>query len=141
MSQFPRNIGSEVLFKPSIRPLESAAAGSFAITGIGIDRQSFLSALLCVSVGASSGSPSALAVDVKVQDSDDNSSFADVSGAAISQITAVNTHTTLALDLSGRKRYVRVLGQVAFTGGSSPKVGLSASLMLGGATIEPVTQG
>jgi hypothetical protein len=139
MSTFPHNIGGEATCKVGIRPLVSAAAGSFGVAGVSIDRQSILSALLIVSLGAVTGAPSAIAVDVKLQESDDNSTFTDVPSGAITTLTAANTNGFLAVDLAGRKRFIKPVGQVAFTGGTSPTIGLSAHLVLGGLLTIPPT--
>lgn len=131
-----RNIGGEVTIKDVIRPRASAAAGTYGVTGATIDRSNFTSMLVEVKTGASAGTPDSFAVDAKLQDSADGSSWADVAASAsnpavaITQITAVNTSRFLEIDLSGLRRYVRMVAQVAFSGGSTPTVGLSASAAL-----------
>ena len=69
--------------------------------------------LVChVDVGEVSGTSPTL--DVKLEDSDDDSSFADVSGGAFTQKTATGVQELRA---TGFRRYVRA---VAAVGGTSP---------------------
>lgn len=121
----------------ALRPVSQAAG---TVNGLVIDRKDFEDAMLAVSAGAASGSPSALTVNVKIQTGDaaDGSGMADVAGVAITEITAVNTERNLAVDLLPLKRYVRAVATVGFTGGSSPEILLAAMLTLGNAKVEPV---
>jgi hypothetical protein len=115
-------------------------AGSAAtITGSGIDRLGYESAQLHVASGTASGSPDAQTVDAYVQESSDNSSFTNISGAAITQITADSTQESVDIDLRAVKRYLKVVTVVAFTNGSSPKLPVASTLWLTGANSEPVT--
>lgn len=69
--------------------------------------------LVCyLDVGAASGTSPTL--DVKLQDSDDNSSFSDVSGASFTQLTDTGAEE---LRVTGFRRYVRAAATI---GGTSP---------------------
>lgn len=102
-----------------------------ANNGTGVDRAGYDELELLVSTGAATGTPTSFSVDAKIQDSADNSSFADVSGLAITAITADNTTGSVAkIDASGLRRYVRVVTTPAYVGGTSPKVPVATVLLL-----------
>lgn len=131
------NIGAYINAVEGILP---KAASSETINGASIDRLGYDSCVLHVLTGAATGSPSAQTADFKIQDSADGTTFADVSSetSAIDQITADNTDGELDLDLSGLRRYIRVVCVVALTGGTSPTWPVAASVALGGSDTLPV---
>ena len=132
-----RSIYDGVLSKISVRP-QSASAG--AVNGSGVDTKGYNSGMAIIEVGAASGSPTAQTVDAKIQESDDNATWTDVSGATITQITADNKSAQIRVEGLGtnRKRYLRVVTTVGFTGGTSPAIPVSAHIVLGRAYKEPV---
>jgi hypothetical protein len=135
MTYINANIGAEILPVAGLAALANSAGTR---NGAAIDRlQSAALAGSCVlacNVGATTGSPSATTYDCKLQDSADGSTgWADISGASITQ----KTTTTAALvqkdvDLTGAKRYVRVVEVIAFTGGTSPATPAAVDVILGG---------
>jgi len=124
-----------VRLQPAIRP-QAAAAG--AVNGLSVDRLGFEDAVLMVSVGAVAGSPTAQTVDVKVQDSADGTTWADVAGLTVEQITAADTSKDLGINLSPLRRYIRAVATVAFTGGTTPNIQLAVAIALGKSRVEPV---
>lgn len=133
-----RNIGSLVVAVSSVAPVASAA--SAGIDGTSIDRVAHSVAGCCVihtSLGAETGSPTGVSVQSTLQHSPDNSTWTNflydgtntAQGAAI---TAANSDQNYAVDLTLANRYLRVVTAVSFTGGTSPTVGVSASLVLSG---------
>lgn len=133
-------IGAYALPKQATVP---AAASAGTRNSSAIDRLGYGSCVLAESVGATTGSPSSFTVDAKIQDSADGSTgWADYSpplsaSAAITQITAASTIGIKNVDLSGAKRYIRVQEVVAFSGGSTPTVGVASVVVLGGAVAKP----
>ncbi len=114
-----------------------AAQAAGAVNGAAIDRINYGSAVLFVTTGAETGSPSARSVTSKIQDSDDGSSgWNDVSGMSLA-VSAINSSGRLKLNLAGVKRYIRVVSTAAFTAGTSPTLANQASVILGGATAIP----
>jgi len=110
-----------------------------ANNGTGIDRSGYDEIKVLVSTGAATGTPTSYSVDAKLQDSADNSSFADVSDVEIKQITADNTTATMEkINCSTLRRYVRVVTTPAYVGGTSPKVPVAVTVLLGQAKSEPV---
>ena len=134
-----RGIGDVVKTMTSIVPVASEAASSYSLTGTAVDRRGYGSCEIVVGTGAVTGSPSAQTVDAKLQESADGSTgwtdVADDAGTtvAITQITAANTDARKSAKLSAQKRYVRLAATVAFTSGSTPKIGVYGAIVLGGA--------
>lgn len=132
-----KNIGALVDVVTSVEPQSSAAA---TINGTGIDRQLHGNALSCVLhtiEGAVSGAPSASSVQSKLQDSADNSTFADykpdgVNVAQAAALSAANTENGLAVDLTNARRFIRAVTVVGFTGGTSPSALVAADIVLAG---------
>ena len=121
------------------------AASAGTRNGTGIDRTNpgaapgmALSCDLVAKTGATTGGPTSFTVDAKIQDSADNASFADyvppgaASAAAIATITTANTLARKRVDLSGARRYIRVVEVVAFVGGASPTIGVDETVELFG---------
>jgi hypothetical protein len=131
-----QNAGASMQVRKGVVPTN---AGAGAINGTGLDRTGFLSAVLALFVGAASGTPTSYTVDCKLQDSADNSSFTDVTGGSVTQVTADNGTAHVDVDLSNLRQYVRAVVTVGITGGTSPKVPVSATLVLAGPTTVPVT--
>lgn len=138
------NIGAGVKNFPVVRPIEQVAASAFSVVGTAVDLQNYESFVWEVTTGALTGSPSAQTVDAKLQHSEDNSTWADVAAGpsnpavAITQITAANSDRRVEIDRRPLRRYVRALFTVAFTDGSTPKIGLASHITAGDATIKPV---
>ena len=125
-----KDIGAFIKAQAGINPQDSAAA---TINGGAIDRQDFDSCVLHAAAGAATGAPTAQTVDAKLQDSPDGTSgWADIAGAAITQITADNAQAEVDIDLSGAKRYIRAIVAVGFTGGTTPTIPVAATVVLGG---------
>ena len=133
-----RSIYDAVKSLVTVRPTNAAAG---AQTAEAVDTMGYNTAMVVIEVGAASGSPTAQTVDAKVQESDDGSTgWTDVDGAAITQITADDQSALIRVEGlgTGRKRYLRVLATVGFTGGTSPAIPVTASIALGRAFNEPV---
>lgn len=129
-----RNAGAYV--KP-VHALSPAASAAGARNSAAIDRLGFESAVLVAQTGAVTGAPTAQTLDAKVQDSADGATgWADYTppqgSAAIAQITAVDATGRVNVDLSGAKRYVRVVQTIGFTAGTSPTLENNAAFVLAG---------
>ncbi len=130
------NAGDYVKLQKAIDPEDSAAA---TITGAAIDRTGFNSCVLHTAAGAATGAPSAQTVDSKIQDSaTSGGTFVDLTGAAITTITADDSDAEKDVDLSGAKAFIRVVTVVGFTGGTTPAIPVASTLALGGSEVEPV---
>lgn len=122
------DVGAYLDTKTLIRP-QSASAGT--VTGLAIDRSDYASAVIHVDLGASTGSPTAIDVDVSLEESADNSNWSAVS-TILPNLSTANSTSTFDIDLTGRKKYVRIKAAVAFTGGTTPAIQLGAVIVLGG---------
>lgn len=112
---------------------ENSAAGT--TDGAAIDGSGFRSAELFVHTGAVSGSPTAVSVQVKLQESDDASTWSDIAGATAT-LSGANQSGSVAVH-SITKRYLRAVRTVSFTGGTSPAVLNAAVVVLGDARVRP----
>lgn len=110
------------------------AAKTSTVTGSGIDRRGFEEILVKQTVGAVSGTSPTL--DGKIQDSADNSTFADVTGATFTQVTAADKEQCLRINGKGLRRYVRYVGTIA---GTSPSFTMGVEFILGGARDLPTS--
>lgn len=131
-----RNIGAAIKTVKAYKPRASAAA---TINGDAIDRLGFASAVLHHQCGDATGGPSAQTVNTKLQHSDaSGSGFADVSPAvSLTELSSNDGAAEKDVDLSGMKRYIRLVTTVAFTAGTSPAIPVAASVTLGGAEALP----
>ena len=139
------DIGSHVNPVGSVWP--QAISGSSDVNGANtFDRvgtttnEHYLSGVLVLNVGATTGTPTTFSVACRLQDSADNSSFADIATAvAVTAVTTANTTATVAFNAKGLRRYLRAVVTPTFSGGTSPTVLVSASLVMGGAAVVPAT--
>jgi hypothetical protein len=130
--EFLLNIGAHL--KSDCSALSGAATS--AVTGNAVQRvgpgYNYSSCQLVVGTGASTGSPSAISVAGKLQDSADGSTnWNDVPGAAITPIVASNSQATGNFILEGCASYVRVVVTPTLTGGSSPAIPVAGCLVIG----------
>lgn len=102
--------------------------------GGSVDALGYNSAALALEVGAVSGTSPTL--DVKLQESADNSAWSDVTGTTFTQVTAANNSQIMRVEGLGtsRKRYLRV---VATVGGTSPNFTAAVNILLGRAYRAP----
>ncbi len=137
-----RNIGALLSPVTSVFPESSVAA---TVNGSSADRQAHSMAGSCSLhqvVGALGGAPTTTSVITKLQDSADNSTFADykpdgVNVATTAALTAATTENGVNVDLTAARRYIRAVTTVAFTGGTSPTALIHASVILGGEATVP----
>ena len=103
--------------------LVAPAAKTATFNSASVDLQQYsLPAKMVVNVGTVSGTAPTL--DGKVQDSADNSTFADVSGLTLTQATASGV-ASLAIDPRAVRRYIRYVGTIA---GTSPSFTMGVEL-------------
>src|SRR5260370_24307038 len=121
-----------------------AAAG--AINGTGVDRLNvasgqvymYYSCMLLLIVGVTAGTPTSFTVDAKIQDSADNTTFADYKPHG-TNVASVPTQTPATLvaranaNLTTARRYVLAVVTRAFVGGTTPTAGVASAIVFGGA--------
>ena len=89
--------------------------------GAGADLQGYQGVLkIVLDSGAGGGTTPTL--DVKIQDSTDNSSFTDVVGKTFVQVATIASLQSLGIDTRAVRRYIRAVLTIA---GTSPAFGLA----------------
>lgn len=103
--------------------------------GTGVDTQGYADGMVILEVGTVSGTTPSMTV--KIQESDDNSTFADITGATFTAVTASNSSQVLRLSELNvtRKRYVRAVATIS---GTTPSFAFSTIVLLGENTSGPV---
>ena len=97
--------------------LAAAARRTSTLTGTGIDVLHYEGVALIV-LNASAGTGTTPTLDVKLQHSDDNSTYADVTSGTFTQVTDVAGTAGIQVkqvNVSDLKRYLRVIGTIAGT--------------------------
>ena len=89
--------------------------------GVGVDLQGYQGALKVI-LNSGAGGGTSPTLDIKIQDSADNSVFADVSGKVFTQVTGVASIQSLAIDTRAVRRYIRAALTIT---GTSPTFGLA----------------
>lgn len=99
----------------NVKPKYGAAGSAIGtVNGTGIDTTGYNEACVVLSVGAVASTGT---LNVKIQDSADNSAWADVTGAAFTAVSDTGDNQVqigmLKLDGNTVRRYIRVVGVVA----------------------------
>ena len=97
--------------------LAAAARRTSTLTGTGIDVLDYEGVAL-VLLNASAGTGTSPTLDVKLQHSDDDSTYEDVTSGTFTQVTDVAETAgvkVMKLNVSDLKRYLRVVGTIAGT--------------------------
>lgn len=128
------DLGGDVLGKRAVSPAALAAGAS---SGAAIDRLTYAYCVFVCTTGATGGSPTAFSSAWKVEESADSSVWVDVSGATAT-IATQNSEAEINVDCTGRLRYLRLVVQNSFTGGSSPTMGVGGTAVLGQSINKPV---
>lgn len=105
--------------------LSPPAARTSTVTGTGVDVSRYKGVLkVTQQVGTVSGTTPTL--DGKIQDSANDSTYADVTGYTFTQVTASTNLQSLGVDTRNVRQYVRYVGTIA---GTSPSFGLAVSFI------------
>lgn len=134
MSTTHRNIGAYFVPKVGVKP--DNISGSTPVNGTGFDRTGALSCKLIAAAGAATGAPDAQAHVAKLQDSADDSTYADITGATVTLI-ADNSLVSADVDLSSAKQYIRAVLTPGFTAGSGPTNDVYVGIDMGGVDVLP----
>ena len=122
-------------------------------SGDAIDREGYLSAVLGVSLGAATGTPTGITVKVTFTECDtEGGSYAPVAdklvvpGKTTDDTGAVTIEADLAgselhnidIDLVGCKQFIKATVAVECTGGTSPSCTATCAVALGDKSVQPV---
>lgn len=108
-------MGSEVAVELKMnQSVRAQAQGAGTVNGIGVDCQASEEIIAVLDAGTFTTGTA----DVKLQESDDNSSFADITSAVFAQVTSSNDEAIYVGRVSRRtrpatKRYIRAVSVVA----------------------------
>jgi hypothetical protein len=109
-----------------VNRLVPAAAVAANGNGTGVDLQAYAKEVCAILDSAAGTGNADNTLDVKLQDSADNSSFADVSGLAFTQVSTVAGIQKLSFNKDDVRRYVRAVKTV---GGTTPSFIASVTLV------------
>ena len=103
----------------------SLAAGTYTAdaAGAGMDLQGYQGGLKVV-LNSGAGGGTTPTLDAKIQDSADNSAFADIPGKVFTQIGTAASIQFLGIDTRTIKRYIRAVLTIT---GTSPTFGLAVT--------------
>ena len=93
----------------SIAPGSHAIAAAYTLVGTGVDVLGKRTLVLLESGTNGAGAT----VNVKIQDSDDNVTYTDVTDGAFTQVTTANDNATQEKEYTGIKQWIRTVGTVA----------------------------
>lgn len=92
----------------TVLQLSASASQASTVTGTGVDLNDYEGAIMFIqNHGTGTGT-----LDGKIQDSADNSSWADVSGATFTQSTTTADLKQITVDRRALRRYVRYVGTI-----------------------------
>jgi hypothetical protein len=103
----------------------ATAARTATANGTGVDCRSLRGAALVI-LDCAAGTGTTPTLDLKLQDSADNSTFADITGAAFTQQAGTAARQTLSINLDGAARYVRAVSTIA---GTTPSFTYSVNMV------------
>lgn len=101
------------------------AARTATANGTGVDAQALRGRGLVI-LDSAAGTGTSPTLDLKLQDSADNSSFADITGATFTQVINAASRQTLLVNLDGARRYLRAVSTI---GGTTPSFTFSVNLV------------
>ena len=108
-----RNLGEVLQTIEVAAPVRVSASANRT----GVDIRDYVGDIV-VTLSSSAGGGITPTLDVKLQESDDNSTFTDITGAAFAQVTdAADSTESIVIDADATKRYIRAVDTVA---GTSP---------------------
>jgi len=104
-----QSLADDLTSTQSIAPGSHDVAASYSLVGTSVDVLGY-SVLVFLESGTNGSGGT---VDVKLQDSDDNITFTDVSSGAFTQVTEANDNATQEKAYTGGRQYLRVVCTVA----------------------------
>lgn len=129
---------------------QAISGESVDIAGPVIDRLGFESGKLAVNMGTVEGTPTRFGVTFRLQEADTfGGSYTDIDGASIMfsgtpavlnlQPARYSGEVPVNFNQKMTKRFIKAVAKASFLAGSSPKVYVAATMVLGEASVTPVT--
>jgi len=103
------SFASDVSEEISIYPASHATAASYSLEGSAISVSGYSTLVVLNSGTIATGGT----VDVKIQESNDNSTYSDWSGSAFTQVTPSNDLAIQEIDYTGNKAYIKPVATIA----------------------------
>jgi len=129
------DLAGDVISSVALYP--QTVANAAAASGSAVDRRGYDGGVICCTVGATAGVPTTLSMAFKVEESADNAEWTAITGKT-STLTSKDSSGEINLDLTGVKRYIRLVVTGTLTGGSSPTGTCAGIVTLGQARALPV---
>ena len=110
-------------------------------SGDAIDREGYLSAVLGVSLGAATGTPTGITVKVTFTECDtEGGSYTPVADKLVvpGKTTDDTGAVTIEADPTGSEQFIKATVAVECTGGSSPSCTATCAIALGDKNVQPV---
>jgi hypothetical protein len=104
------NLGDQV----QVLNLHPTVARTATANSTGVDIQQIVDQIAIV-IDSAAGTGTSPTLDVKIQESSDNSTFTDISGLAFTQITTSASVQKIVLNKGATKRYIRVVSTITGT--------------------------
>lgn len=93
-----------------------AQAATSTVTGSGVDLLDYDGKLKIILMSSAESGDADETLNVKIQDSADNSSFADITGATFTEVVYnVDSTEGIGLEVTPQRRYIRAVGTLAGT--------------------------
>lgn len=132
----PTDIGGAI----SVVPASTTNAAAGTITSAAINRFGLNSAVIKHSCGPATGTPDTFSVATKLQHADTSGgAYTDVTGGGLTNLTADSTAATLDISLLPTRQYLKTVTVVTFVNGTSPKIPVDVTVILGGSDHGPVS--
>jgi uncharacterized phiE125 gp8 family phage protein len=103
------SLGDNLTTVQSIVPGDHVIAASYSLVGTGVDVLGYR-AIVNLNSGTNGAGGT---VDAKIQESDDDATYADWTGGAFTQVTTANDNAVQEKEYTGTKQYIRVVATVA----------------------------
>jgi len=130
-----RDLGGEIVLSPALNA--QSVANAAAASGSAVDRKGYDGAVILCTVGATGGAATSMSMAFKVEEGNNDGEWAAISGKTAT-LTAKDSSSEINIDLSGVKRYVRVVVTGTLTGGTAPTGYCGAVVALGQSRNLPV---
>lgn len=94
--------------------LAEADERTASLDGTSIDIQDYEGVCLCILNSGAASAGTTPTLNCKIQHSDDDSTFADLTGATFTEVTdSAAVHEAIAINASEVKRYIKLVGTIA----------------------------
>lgn len=95
--------------------IDPVATVTSTSTGSGIDIRDYIGRMAVILTCGAASAGTNPTITVKLQESADNSTFADITGATFTAVTDAASFQQIAIDCDSAERYIRAVGTVGGT--------------------------